>query len=420
MALAVLGLSAPRAARGQKAAKDTTRDTTLATGISAGEADWDPRRRALIKRLEMNLGFTTLHIGGGLLVDYAMFDQDSISREQFPSLPSIGKLRDARFLLGGKFKTKRPFSWQAGVMYDQLTKKWLFRQTGLMIAVPEIWSHFFIGRAKEGFSLNKVMTGYDGWTMERLPFTDATVPLLADGIKWLGYVPSAHWFWNVGVFTDVVSEGQTFSSYNNQFVVRAGWVPMVSDSAGTLLHIALNFRAGDVNNDSLLLRSKPEAFPAPYFISTGKFPAGSAWEAGPEIYFRPGSLLVGTEYYWLKARSPQTNNPWFYGGQFVISWLPTGETRSYNTAGNYFRGVLPKKTVVQGGPGAWETVLSVTYSNLTNSTVQGGIFWRVTPMINWLLTDNLRLEFAYGYGSLNQFGLLGRTMFFQSRMQFEL
>src|SRR5262249_22753597 len=146
------------------------------------------------------------------------------------------KLRDARFLIGGKFKTKRALTWQAGIMYDQITKKMLFRQTGLMIAVPEIWSHFFIGRAKEGFSLNKVMTGYDGWTMERLPFTDATVPLLADGIKWLGYVPDKQVFWNLGVFTDWLSHGQTFSSYNSQFVLRAGWVPLAGDTAGTLLH----------------------------------------------------------------------------------------------------------------------------------------------------------------------------------------
>jgi phosphate-selective porin OprO and OprP len=82
--------------------------------------------------------------------------------------------------------------------------------------------------------------------------------------------------------------------------------------------------------------------------------------------------------------------------------------------------VLPTPPTIQGGPGAWETVLSVTYGNLTNSTVQGGVFWRITPMINWYLTDNLRLEFAYGYGSLDRLGVLGRTMFFQSRMQFEL
>jgi len=207
-------------------------------------------------------------MGGGLLVDYIGYDQDSASREQFPNLASQGKLRDARFLFGGKFNTKRQLTWQIGVMYDAANKTWLFRQTGLMIAVPEIWSHFFIGRAKEGFSLNKVMVGYDGWSMERLPFGDATIPLLADGIKWLGLTPDRHWFWNLGLFTDWLSEGQSFSSYNNQFVVRAGWVPLVSDSVGTLLHMGMNFRVGDVNNDSLLLRSKPEAFPAPYFINT--------------------------------------------------------------------------------------------------------------------------------------------------------
>ena len=55
--------------------------------------------------------------------------------------------------------------------------------------VPEISSKFQIGRLKEGISLNKVLSGYDGWTSERFTFSDAAIPLLADGIKWMGYVP---------------------------------------------------------------------------------------------------------------------------------------------------------------------------------------------------------------------------------------
>jgi hypothetical protein len=31
---------------------------------------------------------------------------------------------------------------------------------------PELLGHVFVGRTKEGFSLNKVMVGYAGWTME--------------------------------------------------------------------------------------------------------------------------------------------------------------------------------------------------------------------------------------------------------------
>ena len=361
----------------------------------------------------------TLHAGAGLLFDVAAYSQDSASKEQFPNLNPAFKLRDARVLLGGRFKTKRPFTWQAGVMYDAVTHKWLVRQTGLMVAVPEIHSWFFLGRAKEGYSLNKVMVGYDGWSMERLPFTDATVPLLADGIKWLGYVPSTQLFWNLGAFMDAFSEGQSFSTYNYQFVARGGWVPL-DDSTGTLLHLGMNFRIGDVNKDTLQLRSKPEAFPAPYFIDTGKFPAASALAFGPEVYYRPGRLLIGGEYYWQKVNSPETGNPWFHGGEAVVSWITTGEIRSYNPAGNYFREVSPDSTVLQGGPGAWAPLIKFSYSNLTNGPVQGGIFWRVTPMINWYLTDNLRLEFAYGYGVLTRFGLKGATQFFQSRIQMRL
>ena len=55
-----------------------------------------------------------------------------------------------------------------------------------MVAVPELWGHVFVGRTKEGFSLNKVMVGYAGWTMERSTMSDASIPILADGIKWLG------------------------------------------------------------------------------------------------------------------------------------------------------------------------------------------------------------------------------------------
>ena len=424
LSLAALCLTHITPALGQKpgaARRDSTRDSVSANALTAGEADDEPPRpRQLLTRPEWDLGFMTLHAGAGLLFDVIAYSQDSASKEQFPNLSPQFKLRDARVLLGGRFKTERSLTWQAGIMYDAATSKWLVRQTGLMLAVPEIHSWFFLGRAKEGFSLNKVMVGYDGWSMERLPFTDATVPLLADGIKWLGYLPRSHLFWNFGAFMDAFSEGQSFSTYNYQFVVRAGWDPKSSDSTGTLLHMAMNFRIGDANKDSLRLRSKPEAFPAPYFIDTGKFPAASALAFGPELYYRPGRLLLGGEYYWQKVNSSETGNPWFHGGEAVVSWITTGEVRSFNLAGNYFREVSPDSTVIQAGPGAWAPMIKFSYSNLTNGPVQGGIFWRVTPMINWYLTDNLRLEFCYGYGVLTRFGTRGATQFFQSRLQMRL
>ena len=41
-------------------------------------------------------------------------------------------------------------------------------------------------------------------------------------------------------------------------------------------------------------------------------------------------------------------------------------------------------------------------------------------MINWYLTHNLRFEFAQGTSHLTQLGVIGTTLFFQSRIQLQL
>jgi phosphate-selective porin OprO/OprP len=41
-------------------------------------------------------------------------------------------------------------------------------------------------------------------------------------------------------------------------------------------------------------------------------------------------------------------------------------------------------------------------------------------MVNWHLSDNARLEFVYGYGVLDRFGLQGATHFFQTRLQLSM
>jgi phosphate-selective porin OprO and OprP len=41
-------------------------------------------------------------------------------------------------------------------------------------------------------------------------------------------------------------------------------------------------------------------------------------------------------------------------------------------------------------------------------------------MVNWYLSDNVGLEFVYGYGVLDRFGLTSSTQFFQTRIQLQL
>jgi phosphate-selective porin OprO and OprP len=40
-------------------------------------------------------------------------------------------------------------------------------------------------------------------------------------------------------------------------------------------------------------------------------------------------------------------------------------------------------------------------------------------VVNWYLSDNVRLEFAFGYGSLDRFDVVGKTQLFQTRVQLQ-
>jgi phosphate-selective porin OprO/OprP len=398
--------------RGQQPQPPSVEDTQ-----AAGESSAEPPARRLVKWNEYEGPLFTLRASAGVILDAGTFAQDEASREQF-DLKQDWQVRDFRVMLNGRIKTKRAITWCAGLMYDAANDEWLVRQTGLMIAVPELKGHVFVGRSKEGISLNMVMVGYAGWTMERSTTVVATVPLLADGIKWMGYLPKQRLLYNLGWYTDVLSEGQSFSSYDHQFVARVGWLPILEDN-GTLLHVALAGRYGLVNDRTLRLRSRPELNVAPYFVDTEPFAAHDTGMLQGEVYYRPGSWLFGTEYFVQRVNALEVPDPLFHGGDAVVSWLITGETRRYNTAGGYFLAVSPRRTVLQGGPGAWEALLRVSYIDLDDGPIDGGRFWRLTPMVNWYLTDHLRLELAYGVGQLDRFGVVGTTQFFQSRLQFQ-
>jgi len=367
---------------------------------------------------EYNLGFTTFLWGAAVLTDYASFNQDSLSAANLEVEPQ-GKIRDSRFMLFGRLRTERPITWQTGLMYDWAAQKWRVRLSMFSVDVPEISSQFQIGRLKEGLSLNRVISGYDGWTSERFTFSDAAIPLLADGIKWMGYVPEKNLLWNLGVYTNWLTEGESYSYYQHQVVGRLIYLHMNSDTSGSLWHAGVGMHIGKPENGVLRLKSKPEVFAAGNFIDTGEFPASLGTIAGLEVYHRDGPWLYGTEYYVEQANSREATDPFFHGGDAMVSWIVTGETRPYAAPLGTFRAVSPARPVFKGGPGAVEVVLRASYIDLDSDSLNGGKFWRITPMVNWHLNDQARLEVSYGIGGLDRFGGHSRTEFFQARLQLQ-
>jgi phosphate-selective porin OprO/OprP len=366
---------------------------------------------------------TSFKFGGGFLYEYAAYKQDNNSKIQMDSLGTPlkdqFKVRDFRIVASGQLSTKRTISWKVGLLYDGPSRSWFVRESGVMVHVPEIQSSFFVGRTKEGFSLNKVMNGYSGWALERQMAIDV-IPILADGIKWLGYLPEKRIFWNLGIFTDWLSKGQSFSTYKWQTAARVGWLPIYSPQTNTVLHIGVNYRYGQVAGGEIELKSRPEANPAPYFISTGKFQSDHSTHLGYEIYYKTGPFMIGSEYYVHKFNAPKSSDPEFKGGEVMVSYIFTGESRPYNTSTSILGFVPVKKSVFKGGKGAIEGMFRFSSFDLDGGNIRGGNFWRITPMVNWYMTKDIRFELAYGYGVLNRFAIKGGTQFFQTRLQLTL
>jgi phosphate-selective porin OprO/OprP len=413
-------LSACFASYGQEQTK-TVPDGTDGSVLEVPVVDSATGKATNLPENEVNTPWSTFKIGMGYIGDYATFTEDDKFKQQMDSakldLESQFKTRDFRVLVSGKFNTKRAFSWKGAVMYDGDKDEWLVRETGLTIGVPELAGNIFIGRTKEGYSMVKVMNGHSPWTAERQMALDV-IPILADGIKYFGFLPKQKILWNLGYYNDVLSEGQGFSTFEWQYDARVAWLPIYESGSNKVLHIGVNYRYGKPLAGKITLKSRPETNTIPQIINTGSFAADNSTSIGGELYYSNKRLLVGSEVMVHQFNSTLGEDHQFYGGDVVVTYFLTDARRPYNTTSAVFGFIPVRKSVFKGGWGEWEAVVRFSRLNLNDGSIQGGDFWRITPMINWYMSKVVRAEFIYGYGVLDRYNIKGALQIYQVRIQF--
>jgi phosphate-selective porin len=206
-------------ARAQSAAAQAP-DPTIQTNLDASEVDSNPPKTSF-NEFERR-GFS-LRIGGGFLYDYSTYGQDETSKSQM-AISAKHDLRDFRLLFKGKIPI-RGVTYTLGYMYDKVKESWRFRQTGLMVEIRRWNGNLFVGRTKEGFSTSKIMVGYQGWTNERATINDALIPILADGLKWTGTIPSGKLVYSAGFFPNSRTQNESFDKHDKTVTGRAIWLP---------------------------------------------------------------------------------------------------------------------------------------------------------------------------------------------------
>jgi phosphate-selective porin OprO and OprP len=349
----------------------------------------DDTARNVVKKLPVNDfegSKASFRIGMGFIYDFATYAQSDVFKQQMDSgnfkVGPKALLRDFRVLGSMRFKTKRTLTFKFAYMWDGNNQTWLVRESGLTIGVPELAGHIFIGRTKEGYSMVKVMNGHSPWTNERQMAIDL-IPILADGIKWFGHLPKSRVFWNLGLYNDIVSHRQSFSTFAWQAVARVGWLPVYNTEESEVVHVAANLRYGEPENGKFTAKSRPESNPMPHILNTGEFNASTSRHIGGELYYSKKNFMIGSEVAVHQFYSTGFEDHTFIGGDVMFSYMFTGGIRPYNQGAGIYGFIPVKNPVFKGGLGELEGVLHASTYNLNDGSIKGGQFWRFTSMVNW-------------------------------------
>ena len=134
---------------------------------NTSEAEEPMPRRDLVHWNEYQGPHFTIRVGGGFLYDFAAFAQNHESKEQIAMLPGE-KVRDSRLDYGRKIP-------QFQAAHNLVLRAHVRRLRRRLVCAanrdpvwgpqnPELLLHW---APKRGLS-NKIMTGYDGWTQEKI------------------------------------------------------------------------------------------------------------------------------------------------------------------------------------------------------------------------------------------------------------
>jgi len=376
---------------------------------------------------ELDTAWASVRLGFAAMQDGAFYSQDATNKQQVGDLTNEQLFRLDDLSLGGEFKFRRPWRYAIAGNYrglDQtVSRSWTFTDVYLSIPLGDL-ADVTIGKQKEGVGLELLENARDLPFMELSVMTTATTFFESHvaGIRFSHAILGGRMTWSAGWFNNWLNDDLSFSDSGQIFAGRVSGLAMDQDGGRELLHLGVSAVYRQAPGGSVKLKSVPEVYEAPDFVDTGLFPADHATTVAGELAAVQDAFTLSAEYAATYVSSAQTGNPRFDGFYVMATYALTGETRPYDHATGTFGMIRPTApfSFKHGGCGAWEIGARYSKIDLTDGTVDGGVFDRWSGALSWYPTRQWRLEFNYGYGRLDKAGLVGHANFYQLRLQFQL
>ena len=384
-----------------------------AGGASAEESG---ARRAYKGAPEFELGAFTIKPRGRIYLDQVWQDVD---REDGPdSEADDSRIRMARFGVQGDVGEKVRFAVEANFVDDELDWEDLWVEFR-----PTEHTALTAGHIKlislENLTSESAMT-----FMERGPINDIMGMSRALGVR--GRFGGENWSVAAFAFGDNINnpnvpDGRpTGSEEPYGYGGRAHYGPKFGDTRAHLGAWVRHRSRGDAGDFTYGARSNTNY--GSRYITTGPIGVRDTQVGLEGALVRKAWSLQGE---WANARihrradAEADVSAWYLSG----SWFVTGETRNYNAAEGVFERLKMKRTVEQGGPGAFE--LGVRYDGADLGDVSdvptAGDYSAWTFGASWYLNPYARLMANYTIAE-NDYRVRGRDVdvkTFQLRAQFD-
>jgi phosphate-selective porin OprO/OprP len=216
--------------------------------------------------------------------------------------------------------------------------------------------------------------------------------------------------WTYGVYRPTTNVfGVALNKYAGGGRITA--LPLYEDDGEELVHVGFGTFDGQVVQNQLRNRARPElrnapGFAVPVLVDTGEIPGNQQYVFAPEFAAVLGSWTFQAEWAGqLLANASVNSQPqgtlFYQGGYAEVLYFLTGEVQPYDKHEGVFGRVIPRSNyhVKPGdccrGFGAWQLGVRFSYLDLNDKAAQGGTVYDWTVGLNWYLNPSMKVQLNY-------------------------
>ncbi|HVJ79878.1 MAG TPA: porin, partial [Planctomycetia bacterium] len=228
-------------------------------------------------------------------------------------------------------------------------------------------------------------------------------------------------FGSAGVFKSE-SNAFGFGLGDGDYAITSRWglLPLWRPEDESWWWLGAAYSHRDPANDMLRARARNSVRGAPATLAnviadTGVYFADSEDLFNLQTAASLGSFTLQSEYVATLtegARATATSAPGnlaYHGAYAELSYLLTGEHRSWDAANARMDPVVPKRPWKPGrgecGRGAWEIGCRFQILDLVDAPINGGRLQNATLGVNWYWNPNMKMQFNYDYLWRDPYGL---------------